>query len=145
MSNPVKTAQETLERAAENVKTSVKKEATETIREGFAQLLGIPKPQNEIEKMRQDDKQQIDPEIAKRKHELEQIAFQRAQQIGIPSPSQEERSGPEILQTENEVKPDNLQSPGRFGQGTGSIEKRSKKNLMSGRASTGETLKNRDT
>ncbi|MDO8599952.1 MAG: hypothetical protein Q7R44_00885 [bacterium] len=69
----VQRSEEAAKETVKHIATGVKNEATESAREAFAQLLGIPPPDKTITEMKQRDSQQTGVQIGNAQQELSQM------------------------------------------------------------------------
>ena len=69
----IKQSEEKAKDIVETVTTSVKNEANAVIREGFAQMFGVPLPDSTVSQMKQQDKIQTDTQIGQAEQQLNAI------------------------------------------------------------------------
>jgi len=69
----IQQSEEVAKDTVEKITTGIKKEATATIREGFAQMFGVPLPDSTVSQMIQQDKIQTNAQIGQAEQQLNAI------------------------------------------------------------------------
>ena len=69
----IQQSEEVAKNTVEKIATGIKKEATATIRGGFAQMFGVPLPDSTVSQMKQQDKIQTDVQISQAEQQLNAI------------------------------------------------------------------------
>lgn len=111
----IQKSEEVVKETVGNVATGVKNEVTESAREAFAQLLGVPLPDSKVSEMKQQDAQQSSAQIADVQGELSRLQGQKPQESPVATIRRKD-IGISPEQAQNQLKQTLFSDAQRLGQ-----------------------------